>query len=101
MKAGEELETGAGKQFVLGTEQLNLGPDALGGWIRHHGWTLKVDPEARLVWPVHPYNPYANGPEPGLEHAVGALSVPLRLKSKAGHYVRPAEQEIDFTLKAE
>jgi hypothetical protein len=25
----------------------------------------------------------------------------LRLKSKAGHYVRPAEQEIDFTLKAE
>jgi hypothetical protein len=101
LKAGEELETGAGKKFVLGTERLELGPDELGGWIRHHGWTLKVDPGARLVWPIHPYNPYANGPEPGLEHAVGALSVPLRLQSKSGHYVRPAEQEIDFTLKAD
>jgi len=100
LKAGEELETGGGKKVVLGKERIELGPDALGGWIRHHGWTLKVDPGARLVWPVYPYNPYADGPETGLEHSVGALSVPLRLKSKPGHYIRPGEQEIAFTLSA-
>jgi hypothetical protein len=98
LKAGEELETGGGKKVVLGKERVELSPDAIGGWIRHHGWTLKVDPGARLVWPVYPYNPYADGPETGLEHAVGALSVPLLLKSKPGHYIRPSEQEIDFTL---
>jgi len=45
-------------------------------------------------------NPYANAPETTLEHAVATLSVPLRLKSRSGHYVRPNEQEIVFRLAA-
>jgi len=97
LKPGEELETAAGQKIELGEKQVELGPEALGGWIRHHGWTLKFDPTTRLVWPIHPYNPYQAAPETGLEHAVGALSVPLRLKSKSG-FVRPAEQEITFRL---
>jgi hypothetical protein len=101
LKAGETLETATGKKITLGNEPVELSPEAIGGWIRHHGWTLGVDPSARLVWPVHPFNPYANGPETSLEHAVGALSVPLRLKSRPGHYVRPDEQEIAFSLAAE
>ena len=101
LKAGETLETAAGKKITLGSEAVELGPEAIGGSIRHHGWTLRVDPSARLVWPVHPFNPYANGPETSLEHAVGALSVPLKLKSRPGHYVRPGEQEIAFSLAAE
>jgi len=100
LKAGEELETEAGKKIVLGAERVELGPDQLGGWIRHHGWTLKTDPTAKLAWPVYPYNPYAAAPEKELEHAVGTLSVPLHLKSKPGHFIRPHEQEIAFTLSA-
>jgi hypothetical protein len=62
---------------------------------------MHVDPSARLVWPVHPFNPYANAPEEGLRHAVAALSVPIRLQAKPGHPVRPNEQEIKFRLTAE
>ena len=100
LKAGETLETGASKKFVLGNEQVSLQSAELGGWIRHHGWTLKIDPSARLVWPVYPHNPYANGPETSLEYAVGALSTPLRQKAVPGKYVRPNEQQISFVLSA-
>jgi len=101
LKAGEVLETAAGKKIVLGAERVELKPEAMGGWIRHRGWTLKADPSAALVWPVYPHNPYANGPETDLKYAVGVLSVPLRMKSKPGQYVRPDEQEISFTLSAD
>ena len=98
LKPGEELETATGKKIALSAERIELGPVELGGWIRHHGWTLKVDPTAELAWPVYPYNPYAAAPEKELRYAVGALSVPLHLKSQPGRYVRPNEQEIAFTL---
>ncbi|MDX2032190.1 MAG: hypothetical protein SF339_16065 [Blastocatellia bacterium] len=96
---GETLETGAGRRLTLGADRIELNAAAIGGWIRHHGWTMKVDPAAQLIWPVYPHNPYANAPETKIEHAVGALSVPLRLKSRPGHYIRPNEQEISFTLR--
>jgi hypothetical protein len=99
LKAGEILETGAGKRIVLGTERVELSPEDLRGEIRHHGWTLKVDPTARLVWPMYPFNPYMNKPETKLDHAVGLLSVPLPAKrTKEDWFVRPGEQEILFTL---
>ena len=99
LKAGETLETGAGKKISLGADRIELGPGELGGVIRHHGWSLKVDPTARLVWPVYPFNPYANGPETSLTWAVGALSVdvaPKKLSSTSTH----KEQEIDFVITA-
>ena len=100
LKAGETLETGAGKKIAVGTERVTLGPEDLGGWIRHHGWTLRVDPTARLIWPVYPHNPYANAPETSLEYAVSALSVPLRQKAQPGKHIRSNEQEISFVLQA-
>ncbi|MBI1897312.1 MAG: hypothetical protein HYZ57_11415 [Acidobacteria bacterium] len=78
LKAGQPLETGAGTRIVLGEGGVELGPEKIGGWIRHRGWTLRTDAGARLVWPVRPYNPYSNAPETGLQNAVGALSVPLK-----------------------
>jgi hypothetical protein len=99
LKPDETLETGAGRKIVLGSERIDLGPDGLGGWIRHHGWTLRVDPGTRLVWPVYPFNPYANAPEKDLEQAVGALHTPLTLKPEAGRYIRPNEQQITFVLE--
>jgi len=101
LKAGEPLETGAGRKIVLGTERVELAPADIGGWIRHHGWMMKVDPAARIQWPVYPHNPYGDTPETNLEFAVGRLTVPLQLKSRRGHYVRANEQVIRFCVTAE
>jgi hypothetical protein len=57
-----------------------LGPDEIGGWLRHRGWTLHVDPATRFVWPVRPFNPYANAPEKDLRHAVGVVTVPVTVR---------------------
>jgi hypothetical protein len=99
LKGGETLETAAGGRFLLAAEPLDLGPEALGEWIAHLGWQLRLDPTARLLWPVYPYNPYRNGPETSLAHAVGMLSVPLRFHPQPGRSVRPGEQEILLTLE--
>jgi hypothetical protein len=102
LKAGEVLEAAGGQKITLGSEHIDLSPEDLGGSIRHHGWTLKVDPTARLTWPLYPFNPYQNGPEKTLEYAVGRLSVPLRTKPGTEHRgFRPSEQEILFDLKVE
>jgi hypothetical protein len=97
LKPGETIETGEGRKLVVGSDRLELD----GGLIRHHGWVLKTDAAARLVWPIYPHSPYANAPERSLDFAVAALSVPLKLKSVRGKYVRPHEQEISFTLSAQ
>jgi len=101
LKAGATLVTGAGRRIKLGPESIVLTPEDLGGSISHRGWTLEVDPTARLTWPVYPQNPYADAPETNIKYAVGRLTVPLRLKEQPGHYVRPNEQRIDFRIKAE
>ncbi|MGH9673670.1 MAG: hypothetical protein ACRD44_10860, partial [Bryobacteraceae bacterium] len=95
---GETLETGAGRKIVLGSERLELAPEEIGGWLRHRGWTMHVDPAARLEWPVYPFNPYSNGPETNIRNAVGALRVGLRIKP--GRYIRPNEQEMVFRIQA-
>jgi hypothetical protein len=99
LHAGETLETGAGKTLVLGRNRVELSPEDLGGWIRTHGWRLRIDSGARLVWPVYPYSPYAGKPETGLAHAVGALSVPLRQKEPGDSYLNRRRQEIAFVLE--
>jgi hypothetical protein len=101
LKPGETMETGAGRKIMLSAERIELQPADLGGSISHHGWKLKLDPAARLLWPVFPHNPYTNSPETDINHAVGALSVPLRLKSQPGRYIRTNEQEIVFALEVE
>ncbi len=97
-KAGEILETANGKKIVLGKEKVKLSSEEVGGWIRHHGWTLKMNADATLTWPFYPHNPYANGPETKLEKAVGILSIPLILKEDPKHYVRVNEKIISFIL---
>ena len=101
LKPGETLETGTGRKIKLSREHIELGPADLRGSVRHHGWTMKCDPTARLEWPVYPYGPYTDAPEKSLDHAVGALSVPLRLNARPGHSVRPNEQDISFVVEVE
>lgn len=93
---GETLVTGTGRSFTVGAESINLSGSEIGGILKHHGWTLSVDPTARLQWPVFPHNPYANKPETSLRRAVAILVVPLNLKPKG----RVREQEIGFKLTA-
>lgn len=102
LKSGETLETATGKKYILSDEKIDLSPEVIGGWIRHHGWTLKVDASASLKWPVYPYQPYGDDHvERNLEYAVGALSVPLHQAERPGNYVRPNEQSIEFVLIAD
>lgn len=99
LKAGEELETAKSK-VTLDENRLELGPDQIGGWIRHHGWTLHVDPTATLTWPVFPFNPYQNGPETRIRSAVGILTVPLKVQAPAPGVKKWRRQEIAFELEA-
>jgi hypothetical protein len=92
------LRTGSGATFTVGTERLHLSGDTLGGSIAHGGWKLDLDPSATLTWPVYPHNPYSDERETALDHAVAAVSVPLRLKAVPGRYVRADEQQIVFKL---
>lgn len=79
LHAGEEIET-AKKKFILGEERIELGPDEIGGWIRHRGWKIEVDPNASLTWPVYPFSPYLDGPETDIRRAVGRLWAPLDVR---------------------
>jgi hypothetical protein len=99
LKAGEELET-AWTKVELGKDRLELGPDRIGGWIRHRGWTLRVDPAARLAWPVFPFSPYKNGPETELRHAVGVLTVPVEVRPPTEGALPWRRGEIAFGLEA-
>jgi hypothetical protein len=78
LKAGLTLKTGSGLEIKPGKEIIDLGPEILGGSIAHNGWVLHLPPDAHLSWPVYPFNPYADGPETTLDHAIGVLSVPLK-----------------------
>ncbi|HSB13862.1 MAG TPA: hypothetical protein VLE22_05350 [Bryobacteraceae bacterium] len=100
LKSGAVLETGAGRKITLGAERFELSAAELGGLIRHGGWTMSVDPAARLSWPVFPHNPYADAPETSLDQAVGRLTIPLRTKFVPGGYVKPAEQQVRFKITA-
>jgi hypothetical protein len=102
LKAGDILETATGKKFVLDAQKVELSPADIGGWIRHRTWKLSVDSATQIVWPVYPHNPYANGPEKSPRHAVGRLTVPLRLKPQSEDWtVLPGEREIAFELEVD
>ncbi|MBI4605688.1 MAG: carbon-nitrogen hydrolase family protein [Planctomycetes bacterium] len=91
LRPGGTLETGAGRKAALDGTRIDWGPEEHGGSVRHGGWSLRLPPAARLSWPVYPFNPYADGPETRLEHAVAALAVPLSDKA----------EEISFVLEAD
>ena len=95
LRPGELLETGKTK-VLLGPDHVELGPEEIAGLLRHQGWSLQFDAPARLVWPVLPYNPYANAPETSLGLAVGVLTVPIRPQEVGGRF---RKQDIRFVLE--
>lgn len=99
LKAGEVLET-ARTKVALDKGVVELGPEQIGGWIRHGGWRLQVPPGARLTWPVMPFNPYRNAPETDLRHAVGRLRVPLEVQPWPQWELGWRRQDVAFTLEA-
>jgi hypothetical protein len=98
LKPGEVLETATSK-IVLGEKRVDLGAKELGDLVRHRGWALKVDPTARLTWPVYPFDPYRNAPEKDIGRAVGALTVPLAVKPPASSTLPWRTQEIFLVLE--
>jgi hypothetical protein len=98
LQAGEVLET-ARTKVTLDKSPVELGPEDIGGWIRHRGWTLRVPPSAHLTWPVLPFNPYRNAPETDLRYAVGRLRVPLKVERRPDWVLNWGRQDIDFALE--
>ena len=82
LKAGETLETATGRKVTLEDKPIRWGGGDVGKWIRHRGWTLLLPPAAGVSWPVYPFNPYRNGPETELAHAVGTVSLTLTGKQE-------------------
>jgi hypothetical protein len=64
--------------MLVDEKRVELGPDETSGRLRHRGRVMQVDPAARLVWPVLPFNPYGNAPETDLRYAVGVLPAPVQ-----------------------
>jgi hypothetical protein len=60
---------------------------------------LKLKDDATLEWPVYPYNPYRNGPETLLKHAVALLQIPLNLKAQKEHWMQPHEHTIELRFQ--
>jgi hypothetical protein len=77
LKEGQQLRTAGGRELRLSAQEVKLDPAQIGGSIGTDAWSISTLANARFVWPIHPYNPYADAPEPGLGHAVGLLTVPL------------------------
>lgn len=82
MKEGQEMETGAGRKFILGKDKIELDEAALGGTLTHNGWTIHFPAGMHFVWPVYPFNPYKDAPETELSKAIGLLSSPLEQKDQ-------------------
>jgi hypothetical protein len=97
LKPGEVLET-ARTKVTLDKSPVDLGPEQIGGWIRHRGWVLKVPPTARLIWPVMPFNPYRAKPETDLRYAVGRLWLPIQVEKRES-VLNWRRQNIEFTLE--
>lgn len=98
LKAGETLETAKSK-VELGEKRIELGPEQIGGWLRHRGWTLRVGRTARLAWPILPFNPYKNGPETDMRHAIGVLTVPVQVRPPKEGTLNWRRGEIAFALE--
>lgn len=77
LQPGEALESASGRKVVLDEKPIRWSVEETGNWIRHHGWMLRLPPGAHLTWPIYPFNPYRNGPETELAHAVGTVSFAL------------------------
>ncbi len=91
LKPGQPLVCGNGRQFIPGNDRIELAEEELGGSIQHNGWNLKLPTGASLTWPVYPFNPYSNGPETILEHAVAVLSFPLSENDEEFRFVLVTE----------
>lgn len=72
LHAGEWVETGSGERVQIGVAPVRL--ERLGGWVRHHGWTLRLPETAVLTWPQFGYNPYRAAPDSALDYAVGLVA---------------------------
>jgi hypothetical protein len=80
----------AGRKTIVNETAIGWCELDLGNSIRHRNWTLHLPAGAKLAWAFFPFNPYRNGPEAELVHAVGTLSIPLSGK-----------QELEFAIEAD
>ncbi len=98
LRPGERLTAGSGAEIVVGSEPIKWDSKVLGGELRHGRWTLRLDHDAQLEWPVFPYNPYRNGSETNLQFAVALLRVALDLHSDHVRWLQVNEKIIHLSI---
>ena len=58
VQPGEILRTAAGFERELSEEKIELQNEEIGEWISNGNWFLYLPPDANLLWPIKPFNPY-------------------------------------------
>ena len=94
LKTGMELQALGGRSVALSAERMTWSADELRKGLRCGVWSIQIDSDATLEWPIYPYSPYINGLEKKLDHAVGLLRVPLKLKADPNHWLQINERVI-------
>lgn len=57
-RMGQTLQTGAGREVVIGSDPVALSAEQVGGQITYGGFRLHVPEAATVHWPALPHNPY-------------------------------------------
>ncbi len=98
LKPGEQLTAGSGQVVTIGSKPIDWDSKTIAGKLRHGLWTLHVDHDAQLQWPVYPYNPYRNRPETDPRFAVALLRLPLNLHADPAHWLQINEKLIHLRI---
>jgi hypothetical protein len=86
-KLGEVLQTTSGDAMSLGESPFAWTVPQPGGDIEHNGWRLSLPPNARVVWPVLPHNPYRKDGAATIEEARLVMALPFT-KTTMAHELR-------------
>ncbi|HUU29098.1 MAG TPA: hypothetical protein VM123_14925 [archaeon] len=80
---GENLQTGAGKSFILGEREIRLSGNEAGLSLSHNAWRMSLPESARFLWPYYTYSPYGPVRVPkNIGAAMGVVSIPLTQNSE-------------------
>lgn len=73
---GLPIHLSTGETLSLGKDKIQKTFDTA-VWMAHAGWHLSIPPEARIIWPVLPHNPYRKQGDADIEEARIVVALPF------------------------